>query len=177
MSSSKLVALGRVVPSGDESFAAFSGSMLLAVVGLESFLNSFGFLVSQKDESFQFDDYEQKRVEEKIDLLIKLYDLDLSKGKRPYQTIKTAITWRNSIAHSKPTYTEGTNIQSPHQVFEVKLCHPSNHKKYTPYEQMVSEKNANLFNLDIVSFITFIEAETGIKPRARSTYQISTLPS
>lgn len=172
MSSSKLVGLGRLLPSGKESFSAFSGSMLLAVVGLESFLNSVGFLLSQKDGDFSFDEYEQKRVEQKINFLICRYNLDLSKDRRPYQTIITAIRWRNSIAHSKPTYTEVQSIDVPKDTLSIKEHHVSKQRKYPPYERMVNEKNANRFNVDIVSLIELIESQTGLKPRACASYQI-----
>ncbi len=172
MSSSKLVALGRLLPSGGDSFSAFSGSMLLAVVGLESFLNSIGFMIYQKDSNFLFDEYENKRVEEKIDFLINRYSLDLSKDRRPYQTIKTAVTWRNSITHSKPTYTGEQPIQSTKDVKSLKHSHVYKKRNYTPYERMVNEKNANRFNTDIVSLIEYIESQTGIKPRACSTYKL-----
>lgn len=171
MSSSKLVALGRLLTSGKDSFSAFSGSMLLAVVGLESFLNSVGFMISQDDSTFLFDVYENKSIEDKIDILIKRYSLDLSKDRRPYQTIKTAVKWRNSIAHSKPTYTGVQPIHSAQAVKSVKQYHASNKRNYPPYERMVNEKNANRFNKDIVCLIEAIELHTGVKPRACSTYR------
>ena len=169
--SSRLVDIGRSLKK-DYSFSAFTGAMLLAVTGLESFLNSIGYSVSTNDKKFSFIDFERKRIVEKLDFLLEKFSVSLKKGERPYQTVKKAITWRNSLAHSKPTYVDETEISPGYDIRKLPLQHVTTFNKCHPYENSVNEENANIFNKDIIQVIKAIIADSGIDPRAKCVYKL-----
>jgi len=169
-SSSDLVVLGRITEKNrGYSFAAFTGAMLLAVAGLESFLNSMAYFID--DEDFSYDFFENKAIEKKLDFFLKKYNIDLDKGARPYQTFKTAVRWRNSISHSKPTYVEETEIFPGDNIRDLPIQHISKNK-YEPYEFFINEKNADKFNRDIIEIIEKIIEVSGIEPRAQCVHKL-----
>ncbi|MCP4990269.1 MAG: hypothetical protein GY928_30795 [Colwellia sp.] len=171
MASSRLVTLGRSLEKKDYSFSAFSGAMLLAVAGLESFLNSIAYSLSTNDDKFPYSDFEKKKIEEKLDFFLERFNITFKKGERPYQTVKKATTWRNSLVHSKPTYVEETEISPGYDTKKLPLQHTTTDNKYPPYEKFVTEENANRFNRDIIEVIEKIKTVSGIDPRAQCVYQ------
>jgi hypothetical protein len=171
MASSRLVTVGRSVKKKDYSFSAFTGAMILAVTGLESFLNSMAYCVAKNDVNFVFDEFDNKSLEEKLECFLEKFSVNLKKGERPYQTIKIAIKWRNSLAHSKPTYVENTEISPGQDIRKIPQQHVSTKNKYPPYENFVTEQNADRFNRDIIQVIEQIKTESGINPRAQCVYQ------
>jgi len=143
--------------------------MLLAVAGLESFLNSMAFFV--KDEDFCYNEFEGNSIEDKLDFFLAKYDIKLNKGSRPYQTIKEAVIWRNSVSHSKPMFVEEIEIKKTSEVGKIPHKHLSS-RKYQPYEKSVNEENADRFNRDIIEVIQLIIDKSGIKPQAQCTYSM-----
>jgi hypothetical protein len=170
MASSRLVNLGRILKKKDYSFSAFTGAMILAVTGLESFLNSMAYSVGKNDATFVFDGFENKSIEDKLEYFLEIFSVNLKKGVRPYQTVKLAIKWRNSLAHSKPTYVEETEITYGYDIRKLPTQHISTKNKYPPYEKYVSEQNANRFNRDIIQVINEIKKASGIDPRAHCLF-------
>lgn len=151
------------------SFSTLTGAMLLAVVGLESFLNSMAYFVD--DEDFCYNCFEKKSIEEKLNFFLVKFNIEFDKGSRPYQTIKEAIRWRNSISHSKPIYVEETEICPGDDIRKLpKKCLSTT--KYEPYESLVNKENADRFNRDIIEVITKIIETSGIEPRAQATYSL-----
>ena len=167
--SSHLVVIGRTTTK-TSSFSAFTGSMMLAVVGLESFLNSVGYIISTTDFEFNFDKFEAKRITAKLELILQRFTIELDKSKRPYSTIDEAVTWRHSLAHSKPTYVEDTSIANTNEVHDLPVQHSSARYQYEPYEKHVNEGNADRFNRDVVQIINLIKNTSGIDPRAQCSY-------
>jgi len=170
MASSRLVTLGRSLDKKDYSFSAYTGAMILAVTGLESFLNSIAYSFARNDSDFSYDEFEKMNIEEKLDYFLTNFNITLKKGERPYQTVKKAIKWRNSLAHSKPTYVEETEITPGDDIRKIPLQHITTRNKYPPYEKSVTEENADRFNRDIIQIITEITKFSGIDPRAKCTY-------
>ena len=170
MASSRLVTLGRSLDKKNYSFSAYTGGMVLAVTGLESFLNSMAYSVARNDSEFNYDEFEESTIEEKLDYFLAKFNVSIKKGKRPYQTVKKAIKWRNSLAHSKPTFIEETEITLGDDIRKIPLQHIATSNKYPPYENLVSEKNADRFNRDIIQIITEITKVSGINPRTQCTY-------
>lgn len=171
MASSKLMDIGRVVKEAKSrhSFSCFTGAMLLAVAGLESFLNSMAFFI--KDADFCYNCFEKKSIQEKLDFFLTKYNINLNKGFRPYQTIKEAITWRNSVSHSKPTFVAEIEIEETSEVRKIPKKHASS-IKYEPYENLVDLENADRFNRDIIEVIQLIINKSGIKPQSQCTYSM-----
>jgi hypothetical protein len=169
MASSKLMVIGKSVKKKDEySFSSFAGAMLLAVAGLESFLNSMAYFVD--DEKFCYNCFERRTIEDKIDFLLLTFNIDFKKGERPYQTVKQAVKWRNSLVHSKPTYVEETEISHGDDIRKLPAQHVSVNE-YDPYENLVNEKNADRFNRDIIKIIETIKKNSGINPRSQCVYK------
>lgn len=170
MASSRLVTLGRhIKDKSDYSYSCFTGAMLLAVAGLESFLNSMAFFV--KEEDFCYNEFEENSIENKLDFFLARYDIKLNKGSRPYQTIKEAVIWRNSVSHSKPMFVEEVEINETSEAMKIPHKHLSS-RKYQPYEKSVNEANADRFNRDIIEVIQLIIDKSGIKPQAQCTYSM-----
>ncbi|WEJ61824.1 hypothetical protein [Thiomicrorhabdus lithotrophica] len=173
MASSRLVTLGENIEKNDYSFSAFTGSMLLAVAGLESFLNSIAHTLSINDSEFPYIEFDRKGIVEKLDFLLDKFSISLNKGERPYQTIKKAVTWRNSVVHSKPFYVEETMIEPRQDIRKLPKQYKSNDNKYPPYENLVSKENADRFNRDIIKIIESIKSISGLNPRAQCSYTIT----
>lgn len=173
MASSRLVTLGENIEESNYSFSAFTGSMLLAVAGLESFLNSIAHTISINDSKFPYVEYERKGITEKLEFLLDRFSISLNKGQRPYQTVKKAVTWRNSVVHSKPSYVEETMIEPGQDIRKLPKQYKSNNNKYPPYENLVSQENADRFNRDIIEVIELIKNTSGLNPRAQCTYTIT----
>ena len=169
MASSKLMDIGKSVKKKDGySFSSFTGAMLLAVAGLESFLNSMAYFID--DKNFCYNSFERKTIEEKLDFFQSKFNIDFKKGKRPYQTVKQAVKWRNSLVHSKPTYVEETEISPGDDIRKLPVQHVSV-SEYDPYEKLVNEQNADRFNRDIISIIETIKKISGINPQAKCVYK------
>lgn len=169
MSSSKLMNIGKNIKKKDVySFSAFTGAMLLSVAGLESFLNSMAYFVA--DEDFCYNCFERKTIEEKLDFFLSKFNVDFKKSERPYQTVKEAVKWRNSLSHSKPTYVEETKISPEDNIRKLPVQHVST-KKYVSYENSVNEKNADRVNKNIIQIIEKVIAISGINPRANCVYK------
>jgi hypothetical protein len=71
-------------------------SVIYSAFALEALLN---FLGTQKLTFW--DAIEHLKWGEKMELLARLYDVKLEKGKRPYQTVVKMFNWRNRLAHGK----------------------------------------------------------------------------
>jgi hypothetical protein len=173
MASSRLLTLGENVEKNDYSFSAFAGSMLLAVAGLESFLNSIAHTISINESEFPYFEFERKGIIEKLYFLLDKFGIRLNKGERPCQTVKKAVAWRNSIVHSKPSYVEETIIEPGQDIRQLPKQYMSNENKYLPYENFVSQENADRFNRDIIEVIELIKKTSGLNPRAQCTYKIT----
>ncbi|PIQ86403.1 MAG: hypothetical protein COV74_04915 [Candidatus Omnitrophica bacterium CG11_big_fil_rev_8_21_14_0_20_45_26] len=142
------------------SFSSFTGSMVLAVAALESFFNSLASLIV--DEGFDWDNFQEQSVENKLEQLYRKYSLEIDKGKRPLQTIGLAMSWRNRLVHSKPNFVEETEIRSMEEVGKL-----SSRKSY---EYEVNEKFARQFYADILAVIEQLIKVSKINPRAQCTY-------
>ncbi len=69
MASSKLMDIGNSMKNEPRySFSTFTGAMLLAVAGLESFLNSMAYFID--DEDLCYDCFERKTIEQKLDFFL-----------------------------------------------------------------------------------------------------------
>lgn len=170
MASSRLVTLGKNIKEKAYSFSAFTGAMVLTVTGLESFLNSIAYYIALDEDNFIYDEFEFNSLLNKLDFIIAKYDINLKKGERPYQTAKVAIKWRNSIAHSKPTFVNETELSPGADILKLPKQYISSKYKYDPYEQYVTEINADRYNRDIIEIIEKIIEVSGINPRANCTY-------
>jgi len=142
--------------------------MLLAVAGLESFLNSAAFCIKEKD--FCYKCFERKTIEEKLDFFLTKLNINLTKGERPYQTFKQAVKWRNSLVHSKPTFVEEMEILPEDDIRKLPVQHMTE-RKYDSYENLVNEENADRFNRDIIQIIEKIKEVSKINPRAQCVYK------
>lgn len=169
MASSKLMDIGKSLKkeSNYYRFSAFTGAMILAVLGLESFLNSIGFYIKN---DICYNEFERKSIENKLDFICSKYKINFDKSKRPYQTIKMAIRWRNSINHSKPTHVDETEIKTSNEIRVIPLMHVSS-TKYEAYEKSVNEETADRFNRDIIDVIQIIIKQSGINPKTHCTYK------
>ncbi len=65
---------------------------------LEARLNTIGFELLQKEWP------ERSSFEEKLTLVCSLLDIELQKGKQPFQTIFKLNRFRNTLAHGKPEF-------------------------------------------------------------------------
>jgi hypothetical protein len=142
------------------SFSFFTGSMILSVAALESFLNSLASLIPDKE--FHGDDFEKQSIEDKLKRFCVKYSVNMDQGKRPFQTVGLAVTWRNRLVHSKPDFIEEVEIQSTGDA-----------KKLSPkksYEFSVKEEYAKRFYVDILDVIQQIIKVSKIHPRAQCTY-------
>jgi len=167
--SSHLVVAGRLA-DGHHSFSAFTGSMVLAVAGLESFLNSVGYSISKSGCGLNFEKFEKKPIGAKVDFILQQYKIEIDRNERPYVTISEAVVWRHSLVHSKPSYVEEVQIGNMSEVAGLPVQHSSQSYQYAPYENHVNEANADRFNRDVVQIIELIKDASGIDPRAQCTY-------
>lgn len=168
--SSNLMAISRIIESNKSySFSTYTGSMFLAVAGLESFLNSMAYFIDEKD--FCYDSFERDTIEQKLNFFMNKFNIKVNKGTRPYQTIKEAIKWRNSLSHSKTIYVEETEICNGTDIRKLpEKCLST--RKYEPYEKSVNKENADRFNRDIIEVIRKIIEISGINPRAQASYKL-----
>ncbi|MCB9748025.1 MAG: hypothetical protein H6755_06435 [Candidatus Omnitrophica bacterium] len=168
--SSDLLTIGELSKGVSYRFSAFTGSMLLSISALESFLNSFASFF-EKGDSFSWEEYERKSIEDKLEFCFQRYSLEIKKGERPFQTVKKAISWRNSLIHYKPIYVDPVVIASDYDIKKLPQRSISN-KKSKPYENLVDRKFAKQFNNDIIMIIQGLIKVSGINPRAQCSYKV-----
>ncbi len=155
--------LGAGIKAGNDarlSFASLTGSMILAVAALESFLNSLGSLI--QDRQFDWEQFERLSIRGKLESLCGRYQIAIDWGQGDFQVVAQAVDWRNHLAHSKPDFVMDKVIQAPKES-----------KRYTDktaYEFLVNEKNARRFYGGIVAVIEKLIKTSGIDPRAQCVY-------
>jgi|GEM_PF-2703671 len=169
--SSDLLTFGEKTEQRSFSFAGLVGSMLLAVSALESFLNSLAYKVSEKDGSFPWKTFEKKSLQSKLEDLLNYYSQAIDKGKRPWQTITKAVSWRNGLVHAKPTLVDPVAIDSTVDIRKLPKRYVAN-SQYEPYEALVTQEWAKKFNQDVIKLIELLIIVSGINPRAQCSYRI-----
>ncbi len=82
---------------GEHSTDAYMASMCFAAFTLEAYLNHILKLLFQC-----WEDLEQLRPKEKLNLIAEKMGIEIRYGERPWQTIKDVFKVRNELAHGKP---------------------------------------------------------------------------
>lgn len=163
--SARLLRIGANSKDHSTTFSTFTGSMILSIASMESFLNSLGSL-SIDDTSWE--NFEKSSLQDKLSSLCSRYFPEFDTGKRPFQTIKSAVKWRNLLLHSKPDFLEEHEIYSMDEVRSY-----SKNRQYQEYEKLVNKTTALRFYGDIVEVIQLLIKRSGIDPRAQGTYAMS----
>jgi hypothetical protein len=146
----------------NHSFACFTGSMVLSVAALESFLNSLGY--SEGIEA-NWPEFERAPIIDKMKNLGAKLGISVDAGLPPYQIIAEAIRWRNNLMHSKPVSVRNIEIENMEDVRKI-----TNNEFKNKYEFQVSEENAIRFYSSICKVLIKFEEAGGDFPDTGNTY-------
>lgn len=80
------------------AFKAMS-CLIFCAFSLEANANYIGYKLLS-----DWEDHERKSLEDKLEIIYQNLGLDFDKGRRPLQTVKLLVKFRNSLAHGKPEF-------------------------------------------------------------------------
>ncbi|KAA3617867.1 MAG: hypothetical protein D8M58_00025 [Calditrichaeota bacterium] len=129
-----------------ERFHYLMTSMLFCSFTIEAYVNHVG------NTKIKYWSSIKKNIgsEEKIEILASIYNYKLEKGKRPFQTLKSIIQFRNLMVHAQS---------------EMVTEHTDMHNPITPlakWEKKVTQKNAEDFSTDTELMLRKIQEFSGM---------------
>jgi hypothetical protein len=130
-------------------FSAFS---------LEAFLNHLGQRVTPFWSSVEL----KLSPVEKLEVLLKVLNLQVDFGKRPFQTFKSMMKFRNALAHGKTQ----TLVQEVVQGFEEGQTPPF---PLTSWESEISSENATVYLDDSKEIMAFLGQKIGFNEKTLFT--------
>ncbi|MEO0370425.1 MAG: hypothetical protein AAF231_03120 [Pseudomonadota bacterium] len=152
-------------------FSAFTGSMLLSFSSIESFSASVAFSMPRTGEfkNFDFEAYRRERTFwGKLGLLFAATGQNIDRSKGLFQTIAEMRHWRNLVTHASPYRIE--NVEIENTTTAVGRIHKPKHIK--EYTRSVDLKTASKFYQAAFNYIEYLEAGSGLEPRAQAVFKI-----
>jgi len=143
------VLLEKTKENKEGSYYTTMSSLILIAFTFEAYLNHLG-----REKIKHWDEIDSIRVLDKYSVLCKEFEVEITKGKRPYQTIKSLFDFRNAIAHGKSQiiiYEDIVPIETNIRDIEVK----------TKWEEFCTEENAVRCIEDIETAIKELHTKSG----------------
>ncbi|KAA3609679.1 MAG: hypothetical protein D8M58_21540 [Calditrichaeota bacterium] len=123
-----------------ERFHYIMTSMLFCSFTIEAYINHVG------NTRLNFWGSIKKNIgpQEKLEILASIFNYKLDKGKKPFQTLKSIIKFRNLMVHAQSEvisdYTDKNNPETP----------------LSNWEKMVTQKNAENYSNDTIEMLRII---------------------